>query len=372
MLLTLLPLAGWAQFSVHNYVPKGNFIYEITEAADATTPGKVVLYGIRNGYNPVDATTKALNLEGKITIAIVDGPSFDFVVDYANEEALRKTYNWTSYTAAPTEVGAFAGMVTAESVVIPKEFLTIKENTFYGYTNMRSISFQAESQVETIESGAFNTTQINTFDFSNCSKLTTINNGLFVQAAPATAINSYVTTITLPSDPDALLTNIGTAFQRLPNLDTINNLDNSKITIVEEDAFKGDVNLKTLALPGTVETIEANAFRGSGIENLTIDVTSLDDAAAGNVYGAADLSTLKTLTLKGVLSGEFKSQAFKDCDELTTVTMTDMFINGGKIGDSAFEGCEELTSLSFNDITEGTIGEAAFKGCIRLASVTFV
>ena len=373
MLLTLLPLAGWAQFSVHNYVPKGNFIYEITEAADATTPGKVVLYGIRNGYNPVDATTKALNLEGKITIAIVDGPSFDFVVDYANEEALRKTYNWTSYTAAPTEVGAFAGMVTAESVVIPKEFLTIKENTFYGYTNMRSISFQAESQVETIESGAFNTTQINTFDFSNCSKLTTINNGLFVQAAPA--INSYVTTITLPSDPDALLTNIGTAFQRLPNLNAINNLDNSKMTIVKEDAFKGDVSLQNLALPGTVETIEANAFRGSGIENLIIDVTSLDDNTAGNVYTddatTGDLSTLKTLTLKGVLSGEFKPQAFKGCDALTTITMTDMTINGGTIGANAFENCVELTSLSFNAITEGTIGSEAFKGCIRLASVTF-
>ena len=368
MLMALLPLAGWAQFSVGNYVPKGNFIYEIEVAATASTPGKVILYGIRDGQNPVDAT-KALNLEGKITIAIVDGPSFDFVVNYANADALRNTFSWTDYTTAPTKVGAFAGMVTAESVVIPKEFLQIKANTFYGYTNMKSISFEANSEVTTIEGGSFNTTQISTFDFSNCSKLTAISDGVFVEGSPA--VNSYVKTVKLPANSEALTT-IGTAFQRLPELTTITNLEHSLITTVAADAFKGDAKLKTLALPGTVKTISANAFRGSGIENLTIDVTSLDDATAGNVYGSgSDLSTLKTLTLKGVLSGEFKSQAFKGCDELTTITMTNMTINGGKIGDSAFEGCASLTSLNFNDITEGTIGNAAFKGCSVLASVVF-
>ena len=369
MLLSLLPLASWAQFSVGNYVPKGNFVYEITQAADASTPGKVVLYGIRDGYNPVDAD-KALNLEGKITIAIVDGPSFDFVVDYANANALRNTFNWTSYTVAPTLVGAFAGMTTAESVVIPKEFLEIKQNTFDGYTSMKSISFEANSEVTTIESGSFSTTQIRTFDFSNCSKLTAISNGLFVEASPA--INSYVETITLPANSEAL-TDIGTAFQRLPNLTAINNLDQSLITTVVADAFNGDTSLEALALPGTVQTIATDAFKGSGIENLTIDVTSLDDTNAGQVYGTAagDLSTLRSLTLKGVLSGTFKPQAFKGCDELQTIDMTDMTINGGTIGDNAFENCVRLTSLTFNDITEGTIGNAAFKGCARLASVVF-
>ena len=151
MLLTLLPLAGWAQFGVGNYVPKGNFIYEITQAANVSNPGKVVLYGVRNGYNPVDADKK-LNLEGKITISIVDGPSFDFIVDYANTTALTKTYTWKNYVDAPVLVGAFAGMVNANSVVIPKEFLQIKENQFYGYTNMNSISFEAGSEVTDIKS----------------------------------------------------------------------------------------------------------------------------------------------------------------------------------------------------------------------------
>ena len=366
MLLTLLPLAGWAQFAVNNYVPKGNFIYKITQAADVDNPGKVVLYGIRNGYNPVDAE-KALNLEGKITISIVDGPSYDFIVDHAEALALRKSYTWTSYNVAPTLVGDFSGMVTATSVVIPKEFLNITADQFYGYTNMKSISFQEGSEVTTIESGAFNTTQISTFDFSNCSKLTAINNGLFVEAAPA--INSYVKTITLPEASEALVT-IGTAFQRLPNLTAINNLDKSKITTVAVEAFYGDDKLETLAFPNTVQTIEANAFQGSSVKNLTIDVTSMNDAVAGNVYGTAK-AKLQNLTLKGVLSKTFKPSAFADCDNLTTVTMTDMTINGGTIGANAFNDCDKLASLTFNAITEGTIGNQAFYSCDALASVTF-
>jgi len=372
MLMALLPLAGWAQFAVNNFVPKGNFIYKITKAADASTPGEVVLYGIRDGQNPVDAQ-KALNLEGKITIAIVDGPSFDFIVDYAREEALRMTYNWTSYTSDPKEVGEFAGMVVAESVVIPKEFQTIKANTFKGYTNMKTISFEANSEVTTIESGSFNTTQINTFDFSNCSKLTSLANGVFVEDAPA--VNSYVKTVKLPLSSEALTT-IGTAFQRLPELTTITNLEHSLITTVAADAFKGDAKLKTLVLPGTVQTIATNAFRASGIEDLTIDVTSLDDATAGQVYGTADLATLKALTLKGNLTGEFKSEAFKGCTGLASITTTNFAIVGeGKIGNSAFENCTALTTLTINSIkgTDNTaraiIGDAAFKGCTKLGTI---
>jgi len=371
-LMALMPLAGWAQFAVNNYVPKGNFIYKITQAADGATPGKVVLYGIRDGQNPVDAQ-KALNLEGKITIAIVDGPSFDFIVDYANEEALRKTYNWTSYTAAPTEVGAFAGMVNAESVVIPKEFLEIKANTFVGYTNMKSISFEANSEVTTIASGSFSTTQISTFDFSNCSKLTAINNGVFVEAAPA--INSYVKTIKLPLNSE-VLTTIGTAFQRLPELTTITNLDKSKITTVAANAFDGDAKLETLALPGTVQTIAANAFVNSGIKNLTIDVTSLNDATVGNVYGAS-VAKLQSLTLKGVLSGTLKPQAFQGCTNLATLNTTDFTIAGaGKIGANAFENCTSLTSLVISSIkgtdntTRAIIDAQAFKGCTKLSTIT--
>ena len=371
-LMALMPLAGWAQFSVGNYLKKDNYIYEITQQAVGSTPGRVELLGILDGMNPVDAN-KALVLEGKVTMQIVGGDSFDFIVDFARPDALKKTYTYVNYATAPTEVGAFAGMTTAESVVIPKEFLTIKATTFVGYTNMKSISFEANSEVTTIENGSFSTTQISTFDFSNCAKLTTIGNGVFVEASPA--INSYVKTITLPANSEAL-TNIGTAFQRLPNLTAINNLDQSKITTVAANAFDGDAKLETLALPGTVQTIAANAFVNSGIKNLTIDVTSLNDATVGNVYGAS-VAKLQSLTLKGVLSGTLKPQAFQGCTNLATLNTTDFTIAGaGKIGANAFENCTSLTSLVISSIkgtdntTRAIIDAQAFKGCTKLSTIT--
>jgi len=371
-LMALMPLAGWAQFSVGNYLKKDNYIYEITQAAVGTTPGRVQLHGILDGMNPVDAN-KVLVLEGKVTMQIVGGDSFDFIVDYAKADALKKTYTYVNYATAPTEVGAFAGMTTAESVVIPKEFLEIKATTFVGYTNMKSISFEANSEVTTIESGSFSTTQISTFDFSNCSKLTTINNGVFVEASPA--INSYVTTITLPANSEAL-TDIGTAFQRLPNLTAINNLDQSKITTVAANAFDGDAKLETLALPGTVQTITAAAFVNSGIKNLTIDVTSLNDATAGNVYGTS-VTKLEKLTLKGELSGTLKPSAFLGCTSLDEINTTNFTIAGaGKIGANAFENCTSLTSLVISSIkgtdnlTRAIIDAQAFKGCTKLSTIT--
>ena len=404
MLLALLPLAGFAQFQTGNYVRSGNYIYQIESASDGVNPGTVKLIGIVDGKNPV-GDDKVLNLKGKITISLDDEYSVDFYVNDADDNAIKKTYSWNGFATAPTVVGDFAGRVEAESVVIPKEFLKVKENFFYGYTNMKKISFEENSEVTEIESGAFNTTQIRTFDFQNCSKLTTLKEGVFVQTG--TAVNSYVTSITLPLQSEAL-TDISTAFQRLPNLEAINNLDKSLIYKVVANAFSGDTKLKNLALPGTVKIIANGAFAGSGIENLTIDVTSLNDpvggsdaadlanAAAtanpadftnGNYYATAaynatnvpaDYKTLKTLTLKGTLSGSLTKTAFQHCESLESIDMTNLIINGGTIGASAFEGCKKLSALTFTNGISGidntnkaVIGQNAFKDCTKLATVSF-
>ncbi len=399
MLLALLPLAGFAQFQLNNYVRSGNYIYQIKDPSDGVNPGKVKLIGIIDGKNPVDAETKVLTLKGKISINVDEEYSVDFYVNDADENAIKKTYSWHGFATDPTIVGDFAGRVEAKSVVIPKEFLKVKANFFYGYTNMNAISFEENSEVTEIESGAFNTTQIKTFDFSNCSKLATLKEGVFVESG--TAVNSYVTTITLPKQSEAL-TDISTAFQRLPNLTKIENLDKSLIYKVVANAFSGDTNLKNLALPSTVKIIANGAFAGSGIENLTIDVTSLNDpvggfdaadlAAAlntadpadftnGNYYATAaynaanvpaDYTTLKTLTLKGTLAGTLTAKAFQNCVNLESINMTALTINGGTIGESAFKGCTKLAALNFvNDITEGTIGTEAFAGATGLKTLTF-
>ena len=369
MLMTLLPLAGWAQgiLAPNSYFKNGNFVYQVITTPEANgAAGTARLVGVREGYNPVDADNK-LNLDGHFTIVVLEDK---YTLDVIEATATALKNNYDIVAGALTAKGEFAGRTSAKTVVIPKQYTTIKAGTFEGYTNLASISFEADAEVTTIETGAFTTTQISNFDFTNCAKLTTIQAGLFVETIGGTKqTNSYITTISLPIG-SSVLTTIGTAFQNLPNLKALNNLDQTKITTVEAEAFKGDTKLETLALPNTIQTIQANAFQGSGVKNLTIDVTSLNDATAGNVYGTS-ATTIEKLTLKGVLAGEFKSKAFQGCTSLETLNMTGLTITGGKIGDNAFDGCTSLATLQFNDITEGTIGKQAFNGCTALTSVVF-
>ena len=380
MLMTLLPLAGWAQgiLAPNSYFKNGNFVYQVITTPEANgAAGTARLVGVREGYNPVDADNK-LNLDGHFTIVVLED---NYTLDVIEATATALKNNYDIVAGVLTAKGEFAGRTSAKTVVIPKQYTTIKAGTFEGYTNLASISFEADAEVTTIETGAFTTTQISNFDFTNCAKLTTIQAGLFVETIGGTKqTNSYITTISLPIG-SSVLTTIGTAFQNLPNLKALNNLDQTKITTIEPKAFENDAKLKTLALPSTVQTIAEGAFEGSGVEDLTIDVTSLNDVTAcatGNVYSTVaysatvnDYKTLKKLTLKGVLSGEFKSKAFQNCTSLGTLDMTALTITGGKIGDLAFNGCTALTSLTFNNITEGTIGANAFAGCTALTSVEF-
>ena len=382
MLMALLPLASWAQgvgiLAPNTYFKNGNFVYQVITTPEANgAAGTAKLVGVREGYNPVDANNQ-LNLDGHFTIVVLED---DYTLDVVEATATALKYNYDIVSGALTQKSEFAGRTAAKSVVIPKQYTKIYAGTFEGYTNLASISFEADAEVTMIESGAFTTTQISNFDFTNCAKLTTIQAGLFVETIGGTKqTNSYITTISLPIG-SSVLTTIGTAFQNLPNLTALNNLDQTKITTIEAKAFDKDAKLKTLALPSTVQTIAEGAFEGSGVEDLTIDVTSLNDVTAcatGNVYSTVaysatvdDYKTLKKLTLKGVLSGEFKSKAFQNCKSLGTLDMTNLNINGGKIGDNAFDGCTSLATLQFNDITEGTIGKQAFNGCTALTSVVF-
>jgi len=64
------------------------------------------------------------------------------------------------------------------------------------------------------------------------------------------------------------------------------------------------------------------------------------------------------------------STAFKDCDQLTTVTFEALSGNDTlTIGSSAFAGCENLATVKYNDgLTK--IGDSAFSGCIRYSTDT--
>jgi hypothetical protein len=368
MLTTLLPLAGFAQRNVGDIFPADNFVYQVTATMDGSDPGEVTLIGIRDGKSPI--VDGALVIPNTMS-ADLFGDTYTFNVTALGYGALQDRKDATG-----TYKGKFTGTAAATKIEFPAHITEIPSNCFNGWTNVKSITFAEGSELETINNWAFATTQITKFDFSPCSQLAALPDEVFVEAG---AINSYITEITLPED-SKLLKDIQGAFKHLPNLTTIKNLEKSSITQVIANAFDGDAKLTKIELPGTVQTIAANAFKNCGVSDLTINVGSLITAGNGvtQLYGttAADLNKLTKLTLKGNLGGIITTNAFKGHTNLATLDLSGLnFASLGQIATSAFEGCTKITSLTLGNINDmpaagSTIDANAFKGCTKLATVT--
>lgn len=374
LLMTLLPLATFAQRNVGDKFPAGAYVYQVTATMVGTDPGEVTLIGIRdNRPASVDGpiVSGALVIPGLMT-ADLFGEEYKFNVTALGSNALQKRMN-----ASGVVQGNFTETAGAQKVTFPATIKALPAGCLSGYTNINSISFDEHSELETIADGAFATTQIKTFDFSNCSQLAALTNAVFVEASPA--VNSYIETITLP-ESSLLLKQIGTAFQRLTSLKEIKNLEKSAITEVVADAFNGDANLTKVELPGTVQTIADNAFRNCGVADLTINVNALQAAGDGTtqLYGTNndDLKKLTKLTLKGNLGGIVTTNAFKGHINLATLDLSQLnFASLGQIATSAFEGCTAIKSVTLGNINDQpaggcTIDADAFKGCTKLATVT--
>ncbi len=86
------------------------------------------------------------------------------------------------------------------------------------------------------------------------------------------------------------------------------------------------------------------------------------------VYGAANASGSVEIpaTYKNVPVTEIGNGAFKDCNNLTAITIPDSIT---EIDSEAFKGCTSLTDIQLNKVAE--IGAEAFRGCWSLSKVTF-
>lgn len=388
MLLSLLGLISTNVFAqdltANKYFPYGNFIYKVITAYDPATetPGTVSIEAIRTGKNPVNAEGK-LNLVGSIDATILEEP-FKATVLYVTAGALQQYATATLGAAAMTPGAAFDHIVDAKSIVIPKEYTTVQTGTFAGYTNVTEITFEAGSQLSTVQSHAFTTTQTKVFDFSPCTKLYTLPDEAFVEAG---LTNTYITTVTLPdhsADPAPVTPfTLGMSLKSLPSLTTINNLGKCNVQTIVADAFNGDASLESLEIPATVQTIKDKAFQASGINYLTVNVDALTafGEGASSLYGSTP-EVLKTLTLIGVLNTPVESNAFKGCvnlvdlnlDEMTFQPYVSALLNGGgQFAAGSFDGCTSLEAVvlpTLQGSANPVIAANAFQGCTALKDVT--
>ncbi|MFR8067050.1 MAG: leucine-rich repeat protein [Acutalibacter sp.] len=134
----------------------------------------------------------------------------------------------------------------------------------------------------------------------------------------------------------------------------------STLTRIEGGAFSYTA-LTSLHLPDGVEFIGHSAFRECNVletVTMTDSVTTMDD----NAFDHCDI--LRSVTLSDQIE-TIGLQTFSQCKKLETIHLPASLKT---IGNDAFQYCESLRSLTLPDGTE-SIGSLAFRGCSVLEAV---
>lgn len=128
-------------------------------------------------------------------------------------------------------------------------------------------------------------------------------------------------------------------------------------------AFGNCKSLKTLVIPSSTQRIYANAFIGSGLEEIYIPDTVF--MVAQYAFSGCDNLRKVRLTENTRYSAIAKS-TFYGCSSLTDIVIPE---NVKAINDQAFYGCSSLEEINIpKSVT--TIGSNVYSGCIGVTSIT--
>ncbi len=310
----------------------GDFDY--TELSDGTLRVKC------NNKNIVNAVVPA-KVKGKSVVSVEEeafsrclklkSVKLPSSLKYINGYAFYRCSKLTSVTI-PSKVNgigecAFCGCVSLKTVSIPSSVTKIQNSAFAGCTSLKSVTIP--KNVKFVDYGVFD----------DCPSLTAIN----VDKANK-------------------------------NYSSLNGVfyDKSKTELIRYPV--GNKN-KTVEIPKSVKSIEADAFAGC------VNLTAINVDKANKNYSSLNgvLFDKKKTTLIQYPIGSKTAKytvpngttaigynAFADCTALKSVKMS----NGVKgVGYGAFSGCVNLSSVEMSNKVE-TIGIEAFSDCKSLKSMT--
>ena len=312
------------KLSMKDAAIKDAFSRTLTEETETFSDKKGIIYSVESVADrklTVIGLTEAARLKLKsVSIpATVNYKGYKYSVTGIADGAFEGNERLTKVTLPKTvtRIGsrAFADMSALKSAVIPASVTTIGSEAFEGCTKLVKVTISSDKL--SIGTDAFAGVP-DTAKFKITSK--SGREGIITQ---------------IIGDTDHFLDKKGLKYE-------IFSLENEEVTLTGTD----NRGITSLSVPAAVE------FR-----SVKFSVTGIgEEAFKGNIY-------LKSVTL-GKNTGGIGEEAFRGCTSLTKVTMKNVV----NIDAKAFMGCTSLKSLTLSK-TLSRIGLGAFDGCTALKAV---
>ena len=266
--------------------------------------------------------------------------------------------------------GAFANLENLTSVVVSDGITAVGSTAFKGCTNLNTVTFPST------------VTEISSSTFENCENLTTFNTSAEIDkvevaafaktrlasvSLPAASIIEHHAYADMPVLSELVLGSNTSlvikerAFASNPVLETITLGDG--VSVVENHAFEGCSNLKSLTIGKDLKSIGTKAFMEASVSSLEFNTDvplEIGESAFASNQALTDLIIGKNVSLIG-------KNAFADCPKIAKLTL-----NAGSnlkaIGDGAFSKTA-LTEVNLSSSTGLDLGANAFSGCASLEKV---
>jgi len=239
-----------------------------------------------------------------------------------------------------TEIGAgaFAQQASITGVVIPKSVVRIGEGAFMNCFNLKTVEFEAGSQLTFVGNAAFAFT-LSLEKITLPYGVSTIGDSIFTASGITEAILP-VTVTTIPMN----------AFAYASELKKV---DAPAITTIASSAFQYS-GLQEIVLPETLTGIAGYAFAGTKIKTINIPAACCGGSGGG---GGERPPKLHRDGGGSAAATGLSNGVFFNCAELETVELGATLTN---VPMDVFSGCSSLKNLDFNKI--GNINERSFAG----------
>lgn len=281
--------------------------------------------------------------------------SYDFFLETSSITTLKlKNYNYTPYEKYEGKTAKPISALFGETKNISLKNLEISFIDSIPANFTEGVS----NDLESVKIYNMDTKTIGDKAFMDCMYLSNLEIPTVLTVGDYAFKNSAITNFEAKE-----LTAIGNeAFYGCTGLEIFDLSENTTLTNIPKNSFKGCSSLKEIYIPKQITEMGDSAFENAGLTSLSFakdnQIKSLPSKAFKNNVNLTSVNLSDNLE---VLS----NQGFQGCESLSTISFPDSVY---AIDESTFAGCK---SLSLVNVNEGllSIGKMAFKGCSALRNI---